>query len=267
MASPLSAVDVGLLRTVPAALILLPVTLRLGLLPGGARVQDGVLIGLVGGGLFILCLALGLTRAPVADGGIFTPSMLPVFVALLSLLFLGERVRGLRMLGLALIAAGALLVGGAEALLSGQPKVWHGHLLFLVASLSWATYTVRFRQSGLSAVNGTAILVTWPAIVFGIAAIGGGSNLMAAPPGFLVLQLAQGVAAGLIANFTFFYAIERLGTPIAAASAALVPILAAIGGWVFLAEPISAAKFLGILVTVTGVVLASGILAQRQSHL
>lgn len=263
MTSRLSPIDMGLLRTLPAALFLLPYTLRAGLLPDGAKPRDGILIGLVGGGLFIFCLSLGLRYAPASDSGVFTPSMLPVFVGLLAFIFLGRRLTRMQLAGLACIIVGATLTGGASAPEADQP-VRVGHLLFLCASLSWATFTVRFKASGLSPKAATSILATWPAIAFVLAALIFGTGLFDVSASVFALQLSQGIAAGLIANFTFMYAVHKLGPHIPAASAALVPILAAIGAALVLDEPITPSKATGIAVVVFGVILASGVLARRQ---
>ena len=68
---------------------------------------------LVGSG--ILLLASGLRYAPVADAGVFAPSMLPIYVALLSRVWLGERFSRPQLVGFGLIIVGALAVGGWEA--------------------------------------------------------------------------------------------------------------------------------------------------------
>ena len=166
MVGSLSANDVGLLRTVPAALAFLPLTMKSGLKPEGATWIDVALIGLVGGGAFIVFLAWGLSLAPTADGGIFTPTMLPVFVAILSVLFIGTRYANYQLLGLILIIVGAGIFGGLSSVTNAEDGVWRGHLLFLFASMSWAIYTVRFRHSGLSPTSGAAIMATSPALVF-----------------------------------------------------------------------------------------------------
>ena len=66
--------------------------------------------------------------------------------------------------------------------------------------------------------------------------------------------------AGFVANFTYLYAVRALGSAIAAAAAAMVPTIGAIGGWMFLNEPITAAKWIGITIVSCGVVFASGVL-------
>jgi drug/metabolite transporter (DMT)-like permease len=66
---------------------------------------------------------------------------MPLFVALLSVVVLGERIGRTRRLGLALILAGiAALVSGGATL--GEGRTWIGHTLFLAAAFLWACFTI-----------------------------------------------------------------------------------------------------------------------------
>ena len=260
-------VELGLMRFLPGAILFAPVLVRKGLKPSGARWRDVALIAGAGGVAFVLLLTSGLGFAPVADSGVFTPAMLPFFVALLSFLALGERVRGARLLGLALILAGALAIGGWEALARGG-GAWRGHLLFLAASLAWAVYTLAYRRSGLGAIDSAALMCFWSSAVFLPLALAGGADYLKNGWQALVIQVIfQGFLSGFLATFTFFFAISRLGTAPAAAFAALVPGLAALGGWGVLGEPLDPVKIAGLGVVTLGVLLASGALglpARRQ---
>lgn len=246
------------MRFGPATLLFLPVYLRHGLLPGGARPRDALLIAGLGGFAFILFLSSGLRFAPVADAGVFTPSMLPIYVAILSVVVLGERFRRSQITGFALIVLGALAVGGWEAIHGGAPGAWRGHLLFSAASMAWASYTVAFRASGLSALHAAALLCFWSfAGMLALAALFG-TRFDAVPVPTLALQFfLQGVLSGFLATFTYGFAIGRLGAARTASFAALVPILAALGGWAMLGESIPWSKGIGIVVVATGVALAS----------
>ena len=258
-ASQLTPIDVGLLRSVPATLLLTPLLFKRGIRPGGASWRDIFFIGFVGGTFFILILSNGAHFAPVADAGIFAPSMLPVFVTILAMSFLGARFTPLQYAGLFTIVFGAIFVGGYEAITNAQSGAWRGHILFLTASFCWAIYTVRFRASGLSATNGAMILVTWSGFFFLIGALIFGSNIPNVSGSVLTVQLLLGLSAGLIANFTFLYSVQSLGPTIPAASAALVPVIATLGGFIFLSESITLLKGAGIAIVALGVLLASGL--------
>jgi len=247
------------------ALLFLPLVLRRGMPLGRAQPIDLVTIPLFGGILFIVLLSAGLRIAPVADSGVFTPSMLPVYTAVLSFAFLGERFSRARILGFVLIVAGALAVGGWAALNDGAEGIWRGHLLFTLASICWAIYTIAFRRSGLDPITGGALMCFWAGLFFAVAAVFTGVGFSSQTIGTLAVQVFfQGVLTGFVATFTFFYAIQHYGASRTAAFAALVPVLAALGGWAFLGEPIGLVKAAGILVVVVGVVLASGAFTARR---
>ena len=65
------------------------------------------------------------------------PGSLPLWTALLAIGVLGERIGRARALGLVLIVAGDLLVGGASLLRAFEGgEVWKGDLLFMAAAVS-----------------------------------------------------------------------------------------------------------------------------------
>lgn len=265
MTSRLGIVEVGLMRYGIGGLLFLPVLIGQWRRIREARIRDLILIPVFGGLLFIVLLSAGLRIAPVADSGVFTPSMLPLYTAILAFVLLGERFSGLRLLGFGLIVAGALCVGGWAALHSGIPGVWKGHLLFTAASMSWAAYTILYRLSGLGAGAASAVLCVGSGLVFLVAALITGTAFGSIPFQTLVIQVVfQGVLSGFIATYTFFYAVTQIGPSRSAAFAALVPVLAALGGWIFLGEPIGPVKAAGILVVALGVALASGALSRRK---
>lgn len=258
--------DLGLLRFAPAALLFAPVWLRFGLKPKRIRWRDALTVGILGGFSLVTFLTLGLTYAPVADGGVFAPSMLPFFVALLSFYLLGERFSRIRLIGLGLILVGALAVGGWEAVAQSGSGTWRGHLMLLVAAFGWAVYSVVFRRSGMTAVEAAAIIALYATIGFGIWAALFGTSLGTQSTEFLISQMVlQGVLTGFVAAFTYGFAVTQLGPSRSAACAALVPVITAFGGLFLLDEPIGAVKGLGIAVTTCGVLLASGALGARRS--
>ena len=112
-----------------------PLSLREWLLVG--------LLGFLGVPFHHLVQSTGLKTAQAATSAWIISSM-PVFIALLGALFLGERMSRRRVVGLALAAAGVLLV-----VTRGDPKrLWmtdpgsFGDLLVLLSALNWAVFTV-----------------------------------------------------------------------------------------------------------------------------
>ena len=101
------------------------------------------LLGFLGVPFHHLVQSTGLKTAQAATSAWIISSM-PVFIALLGALFLGERMGRRRIVGLVLAAAGVLLV-----VTRGDPKrLWmtdpgsFGDLLVLLSALNWAVFTV-----------------------------------------------------------------------------------------------------------------------------
>jgi EamA-like transporter family protein len=108
----LDASDIVALRFGVAGLLLSPVLLQRGL----ARDRLGWL-GLAviisgAGAPYALVAAVGLRFAPAYDGGALNPGCMPLFVAVISALVLGEKHSTARKLGLSLILAGVLIIVG-----------------------------------------------------------------------------------------------------------------------------------------------------------
>ncbi|MCP5074018.1 MAG: DMT family transporter [Rhodobacteraceae bacterium] len=266
MTTALGPVEIGLLRFLPATLLFAPVLVRNGPMPGGAGWRDVTLIALSGGFLFIICLAAGMKYATVADAVIFTPSMLPFYVACLAYVFLGETLSGKRKLGLAMIIAGAAAVGCTEILANSTSGAWRGYILFTMASIFWAIYTVRYRVSVLGPINTAAMICFWSTLALLVTALFTGLDFSQLGPQELLTQVVlQGVLTGFLSTLTYVYAIRELGATRPATWAALVPVLAILGGWAYLGETLTPFKWIAVVVVSLGVALASGLRLRRRS--
>jgi drug/metabolite transporter (DMT)-like permease len=258
----LSPVDVALLRYSVPSLVLLPVLRRIrpALKQAGTR-RSLIMIAGSGAPFFLVC-STGMALAPAADIGTLLPGTMPLFVALFGFLFLRERIGALRLLGFALIFAGAVVVavGGM-----GHGSAWRGYPLLLGAASMWACYTLAFRRSGINAwqsaaiVNAGSILLLLPLLLFS-----GTSRLLDAPLHDILLQgVVQGLVSGLLALVCYGAAVRRLGASNAAAFAALAPGLAALFGVPLLGEIPSLLSLAAILVVGFGVALASGAIRRK----
>ena len=95
-------------------------------------------------------------------------------------------------------------------------------------------------------------------LVLPIWAFSGGPGRIAAAPLLDVLTQAavQGMVAGVAGQWTFALAVKHLGSTRAALSGALVPALAALGGWIVLGERPDAPTLAGAAAIAVGILIA-----------
>jgi drug/metabolite transporter (DMT)-like permease len=208
----------------------------------------------------VLYGAEGLKTASAADFGALVPGTMPVWAILAGWLIFGEPVRRAHLVGAALMAAGAALVLAPE-LANPRPGVLRGYALLLVMSVSWAAYTVSYRRSGLTPLAATAYVSAYSTVGMAVWTLIFGTAFATAPMGEILWNLAsQGLLSGLVSVVLFSEAIRRLGAPQAAAFTALVPVLAAVGGWTLLDEPFDPLRAVAVTLASLGVAAVNGAL-------
>lgn len=248
---------VGFLRFAVPALVLAPAWWRAGLRPRGVSILT--LLALMGAGApFFVTVATAMRQAAAAEVGPLLPGTMPLIVALASALLFSERLGRVRGAGLLLVAAGIAAIGGQDMIAGGHG--WAAHALLLAGAAMWATYTIAYKRSGLSAVTATAVVSAWSAIMlapFGVppllAAIHAGLGVAV-----LCQTVIQGILSGVVAIVLYGVAVGRLGASGAAAFVALVPALSAVMAIPVLGEWPSTAAVVGIVMTTLGVALTTG---------
>lgn len=262
-----SVEELLILRLTPGALVMAPVMWRLGVMPRGQSWPRAALLMVGASAVFPFVVSKGLAYAPASDGGALAPGMLPFWTALAAYALAGEIPGPRRRLGLAMILAGAMVVGLWQILAGADDGAWKGHLLFLTGSGFWAVYSVIFRQSGLSPLHGLVIGLFWGTLLvtpFLLAT--GNARFDAASLGDIAVMIVlQSFVIGILAMFLFGYAVQILGAAETAAFGALTPILALLGGVAFLGETVTPLKVFGVTLVAVGVFLASGVLSKRRS--
>lgn len=253
----LGPLELAVLRYGVPALVLAPLLWRTGLLPRGVpRWRLACMVA--GGGLPFGLLAFGGVQwAPAAHMGIFLAGSVPLFTALGAWVALGERPSPARIAGLLLVLAGLAVLGG-HSLLAGA-ATWRGDLLFVLAAMIWAVYTLAFRGCGLTPWQGAAVVNAWSLLMLlPLVLLLGVPRLVAAPWAEVAWHaLGQGVLAGLLGLVAFMVAVARVGAALASLSAALVPVMTALGAALVLGEPLTRSTAGALVLVVAGVALAS----------
>ena len=272
----LSPLDLALARICGASLVLLPLGAWLVARRAGAITHPGTSsffglsplslrltasVGAVGGLAYALLAYSGFSFAPAAHASVLLPGSLPLWTSLLAALLLGDRITPARALGLVLIVAGDLLVGGSSLLhaLEGG-EVWKGDLLFIGAAFCWSCYSVLARRHALDAVRATVAITVFAFFtyvpVYFLLVLGGWvhSRIGTAPVGELLFQmLFQGVGSVVISGITFTKMIQHFGPVRSTMITALVPGLSAFGAVLFLGEPLQWNLLVGLLLVTAGI--------------
>ena len=259
--------EVLIIRLVPAFLIMLPLMFKLGIIIKGQSIFSLLMIALGATAVFPYLISTGVYYAPASDAGALAPGMLPFWTALFAFTITGEKPSRIRFFGLMIILLGAFLVGSYSILSSSGENTWKGHFLFLAGSGMWSIYSVYFRQSGIDPLTGLVFGLFWgTAVVVPLLVLFGDVSFEKASTFDIVsMIILQGLLIAILAMLLYNFAIRQLGPAQTAAFGALTPILALIGGFVFLDETITLFKSIGILIVAIGVVLASGIMEKALS--
>jgi drug/metabolite transporter (DMT)-like permease len=259
------------LRLLLAAAVLVPFLLyRLGRRRAVERVRE------TGAGAFILGVSnMAVPFVLIAwgekhiDSGVaaIANATVPIFVALLAIRFNpGERVRGLRLLGVALGLAGVGVLAGVDP----QGGWWGvaGTLAVVVASLSYASanlYTQHRFPTTPPLVITTASVLAASLVLLPFAL----AQLPDAVPSWQALAsiAALGIGGTAFALIFFYAMLTRYGASRASLVTYLLPPFALFYGVVFLDERLTLNAVLGLLLILAGVAVGSGLfrLARRRA--
>ena len=257
--SGLKATDLAFLRYAVAALVLLPVWLRNKPLTfGGLGWARGLTLALLAGPPFVIVGAAGFAFAPLAHGAVIQLGTVTMLGAVLAAFLAREPLGRRQIAALALVVAGLAVSAGPD-ILTGEPGVWRGDLLFLAAGAMWALFTVLQRRWRIDPMAATASVSVISGVIYSPLYLAGHGLAAFAPlplPSIAGLALMLGVLTGIVALYAFGKAVELLGPARAALFPALAPAAALLTGAAMgsgLPTPTQAA---GLVVLTAGLVAA-----------
>jgi drug/metabolite transporter (DMT)-like permease len=251
--------DITAIRFGVAGVIVLPYLFRKGLAVERLGLSGLAAILLGGGAPMVLVANAGLLYAPAAHAGAVFPGVMPLQVAILATLVLGEAFTFVKSIGFVLILAGTLsiVLGTGGTLGTGQNI---GHALFLAAGFLWACYTVAMRKARLEGLHAAAIAAVGALFLYVPGyAVFTGASLIQAPWRDVALQaIVQGVLTAILSLLLYGRAVSILGASSGAAFAALCPAMTALFAIPILGEWPTLTDWLAIVLISTGVYFVSG---------
>jgi drug/metabolite transporter (DMT)-like permease len=273
LAAGLNAVDMAFLRYAVAGLLMAPLFMARGgwRTAGGLGWRKASALAVVGGPAFTLLVFGGLSFAPFSHGAILPAGAMAVGGVVLAAVLLGDKIDVARKLGVGVVLAGLLLIGGLAFVTSLSAQALLGDAMFIAAGLLWAAFLTLLRRWSIPPLQATAALavIVASAYVPLYAGLIGFDRLAAAPPS-IVLEagILQGVLVGILATVVFAKAAQLLGPGKAAAFPALVPGFAVLLAMPVLGQVPNTIALLGLAVVGVGQAIMLGVvkLPQREKE-
>jgi drug/metabolite transporter (DMT)-like permease len=258
----LSPFDITALRFACAGLLLAPIVVKQGFGLQLVGLRTWLIICAGAGVPYVLIASGGLQFAPAAHAGALIPGTMPLWASLLAMIFLHEKISGVRRVGLMLIPVGIIIFVGA-GLTQFETGNWRGHVLFLTAAMCWASFTAAMRVAslkGFTALHAAAVVSVVSALLYlPVYALWLPHRLAEAPVSAIVIQtIYQGIFVSVISLFAYARAVSILGASLGSSFASLVPVLAMLAAIPLLGEVPKPIDYVGIAAVTIGVFLSSG---------
>lgn len=259
--SPAALVELRLLLA--ATVLVTAAAASRGLRSVRSGIRPGAVVGIVGMAVPFLLISWGETHVDSGVAAVANASV-PIFVALLALRFAaGERSSGLRVVGLAVGLAGVAVVVGVHP--GGGWWAVAGALAVVLSSVCYAVSSLFIQRSlYVGGIELAAASVLWGAAAMLPFA------LLRLPESVGWKPLVSVVVLGVVGTGFAQLLINRLIGEYGAARSMLVnyllPAFALLYGVAILGEPLTGAKLGGLALILTGVSLASGIVAGGRRH-
>ncbi|TXR47476.1 DMT family transporter [Phyllobacterium endophyticum] len=245
-------------RTLLSGLILLPFALAIGPNISLRAVRDQALFGVMAVFLYLGGFAVAIEQKVPTGLVALIADLLPLAIAALSQPVLGERLTPRQWLGTAIAVTGVLTVS-FDSLSLGTAPVWAygltvgSMLIFAIASVLYR----RCKTQHMPVHQSLCIHTLMGSVLFGLCALTQGSL---APPmtRHFVVGMTWLVLIATFLAYAVYYTSLRL-YPVAKVSAAiyLSPPVTMLWAWMLFSEPLTAAMFAGLAVTLVGVWMTS----------
>lgn len=210
-----------------------------------------IVLGICQNALYLGLFFVAMRTIEASLASIMASSM-PLLVALIGWLVLGEKLRWMAMAGLAVGLAGVLLIMGARLNGGADP---HGLLLCLIGviALSIATLSVRGAASGGNVMMIVGLQMLIGSVVLGVIGLLTEPIEVTLSLPLILAFIYTTLVPGILATFIWFNLVNRIGTVRAAAFHFLNPAFGVAIAAVILGEDVRLMDGIGVLVVTAGI--------------
>ncbi|MDP1563348.1 MAG: DMT family transporter [Pirellulaceae bacterium] len=216
------------------------------------------LFAFLNGFLYQVLFFLGISRTTAGNTALLLSSM-PMWTAMFSFLFISERLPIMAWLGLGVTFVGTLFVLLQNPTIDFSAGYLLGNLFILCGAMTWAGATVVSRPllqtTSPLRLAFLSSLITMPLHFLVCAPYVQEEWQQLLVPSIAIAILYSGLISTGIAYATWHYGVRHVGGSRAGVYQNVVTLVAVVGGWIFLSEPMLAAQFIGGLAIIVGVVL------------
>ena len=219
-----------------------------------------LVVGICGITICQILFIQGIARTTAGNASLLVAST-PIFVTIFSALLHLECVSPLSWLGVVLSFMGtAIIIGTGPSGFDFSDQTVIGNLMLLLSSLSWSVYTLLcqslMRQDAPLKVTTMAMVTGTPLLLLASAEeLWQQKWLSVSPEGWLGVCYSF-VLASAIGFVIWNNSVQKAGNTRTAIFSNLVPVVAVLVSWLFLAETLRLWQMIGALITLTGVTLA-----------
>lgn len=253
-------IELATVRFILAGTLMLAIALATRSSLGLARWPLVLAAAFVGIFLYNVLVFIALTLAPASDGALIVPTLNPLLITLMAT-FIGERLTGNKIAGLALATVGsALLIAAATGMrFTGDRLV--ADVMYIGCAVTWAIYatlgavTTRFGSpigvTAIASLAGAVMLFPFGFLEHGYADVPSWSLTTWLEIAYLV------VFATTVGFVLFYWAVRRFGAANASMVSYLVPVFALVQAVLILGEQPAFLEIVGALVILVGVRVAT----------
>lgn len=183
-------------------------------------------------------------------------TLAPIWVAVVSVLWLGARLRRRFWAGMLMALGGALVLGLAKGARWGTGL---GELLGALASLAYGAFTLALGRArrDLEAREALFGVVFTCALLFGLLGWIQGEPFSGYPPRAWAALLGLGLVVQVLAWWLITWGMGHVPTSLGAMGLMIQPGATVLLGWVLLAEPLRPVQGVGTLLVLAGVALCA----------